>query len=265
MPLLLDQVLGECDSAHAASMRPELKAEIIRYTRVSCTLRCRPSRAPIADVSRMSSAMKTLMRWTRWLALACVLAGSAHSHRLRSLRAAGTTAKATFAGGCFWCMEPPYDKLPGVISTTSGYMGGKTKNPTYEQVIDRHDRARRSRAGRIRPGEGELREAAGSVLAQHRPDAARRPVLRSRLAVPQRDLLSRRRAAEARRSVEGGAREEQAVQGRHRHRDHRRAASSTAPRNITRISTRRIRRATSSTAAGCGRDARLQALWGSSG
>jgi peptide-methionine (S)-S-oxide reductase len=41
---------------------------------------------------------------------------------------------ATFAGGCFWCMEPPYDKLDGVVSTTSGYMGGKTKNPTYQQV-----------------------------------------------------------------------------------------------------------------------------------
>ena len=43
-------------------------------------------------------------------------------------------ATATFAGGCFWCMEPPYDKLDGVISTTSGYMGGPTRNPTYEQV-----------------------------------------------------------------------------------------------------------------------------------
>jgi len=43
-------------------------------------------------------------------------------------------AKATFAGGCFWCMEPPFDELDGVISTTSGYIGGKTKNPTYEQV-----------------------------------------------------------------------------------------------------------------------------------
>ena len=42
--------------------------------------------------------------------------------------------KATFAGGCFWCMEPPFDELPGVISTTSGYTGGHTKNPTYEQV-----------------------------------------------------------------------------------------------------------------------------------
>ena len=45
-----------------------------------------------------------------------------------------TTAVATFAGGCFWCMEPPYDKLPGVLSTTSGYMGGKKRYPTYEEV-----------------------------------------------------------------------------------------------------------------------------------
>ncbi|HET9340556.1 MAG TPA: peptide-methionine (S)-S-oxide reductase MsrA [Casimicrobiaceae bacterium] len=45
-----------------------------------------------------------------------------------------TTAIATFAGGCFWCMEPPYDKLPGVLSTTSGYMGGKKRYPTYEEV-----------------------------------------------------------------------------------------------------------------------------------
>lgn len=43
-------------------------------------------------------------------------------------------AKATFAGGCFWCMEPPFDKLNGVVSTTSGYIGGHTKNPTYEAV-----------------------------------------------------------------------------------------------------------------------------------
>jgi len=44
------------------------------------------------------------------------------------------SAKATFAGGCFWCMEPPFDKLPGVISTTSGYTGGQKKNPTYQEV-----------------------------------------------------------------------------------------------------------------------------------
>ena len=42
--------------------------------------------------------------------------------------------KATFAGGCFWCMEAPFDKLPGVVSVTSGYTGGTVKNPTYKQV-----------------------------------------------------------------------------------------------------------------------------------
>lgn len=44
------------------------------------------------------------------------------------------TRVATFGGGCFWCMEPPYDNLDGVKSTTSGYMGGELENPTYEQV-----------------------------------------------------------------------------------------------------------------------------------
>jgi peptide-methionine (S)-S-oxide reductase len=43
-------------------------------------------------------------------------------------------AKATFAGGCFWCMEKPFDTLPGVVSTTSGYTGGQTINPSYRQV-----------------------------------------------------------------------------------------------------------------------------------
>lgn len=44
------------------------------------------------------------------------------------------TQKAYFAGGCFWCMEPPFDKVKGVISTTSGYYGGVQANPTYETV-----------------------------------------------------------------------------------------------------------------------------------
>lgn len=46
----------------------------------------------------------------------------------------GQVAVATFGGGCFWCMEPPFDKLPGVISTVAGYTGGKLANPSYEQV-----------------------------------------------------------------------------------------------------------------------------------
>jgi peptide methionine sulfoxide reductase msrA/msrB len=42
--------------------------------------------------------------------------------------------KATFAGGCFWCMEPPFEKLDGVKSVVSGYTGGDEKNPSYKQV-----------------------------------------------------------------------------------------------------------------------------------
>ena len=46
----------------------------------------------------------------------------------------GKTEKAIFAGGCFWCMETPFEKLPGVISAVSGYTGGFKENPTYEEV-----------------------------------------------------------------------------------------------------------------------------------
>lgn len=47
---------------------------------------------------------------------------------------AATEEKATFAGGCFWCMEPEFKTIPGVSSVVSGYTGGTTENPTYEQV-----------------------------------------------------------------------------------------------------------------------------------
>lgn len=42
--------------------------------------------------------------------------------------------KATFAGGCFWCMVKPFDQQPGIIEVVSGYTGGHVENPTYEQV-----------------------------------------------------------------------------------------------------------------------------------
>lgn len=45
-----------------------------------------------------------------------------------------STAVATFAGGCFWCMEPVFDALDGVLSTTSGYTGGSLRDPSYEEV-----------------------------------------------------------------------------------------------------------------------------------
>src|SRR5258708_32848813 len=70
---------------------------------------------------------------TRLLFLAAaILTGFALTGHTQAPKPA--VAKATFAGGCFWCMDPPYDKLPGVISTTSGYTGGQNPNPTYEEV-----------------------------------------------------------------------------------------------------------------------------------
>lgn len=58
------------------------------------------------------------------------------ARRAEKVQAANSDKRetATFAGGCFWCMEPPFDKLDGVISTTAGYTGGQTKNPSYEEV-----------------------------------------------------------------------------------------------------------------------------------
>ena len=66
------------------------------------------------------------------VAIFLVLGGLAHG--AESTSGSAPMAKATFAGGCFWCMEPPYDELDGVISTISGYTGGTKKKPSYEQV-----------------------------------------------------------------------------------------------------------------------------------
>jgi peptide-methionine (S)-S-oxide reductase len=65
---------------------------------------------------------------------AMLFLGAAVLGSVSAQTAPATTAKATFAGGCFWCMEPPFDKLDGVISTTSGYTGGTKVNPTYQEV-----------------------------------------------------------------------------------------------------------------------------------
>ena len=74
------------------------------------------------------------MRRRLTAALFGVAAGLAAGFALAQNEAHAGTETAIFAGGCFWCMEPPFDELNGVVSTTSGYTGGSTVNPSYQQV-----------------------------------------------------------------------------------------------------------------------------------
>lgn len=81
---------------------------------------------------------------TRRLAMIALMAGALAAGLTASMQASEQTRdmttmttnlqKATFAGGCFWCVEADFDKVPGVIATVSGYTGGSEKNPTYKQV-----------------------------------------------------------------------------------------------------------------------------------
>jgi peptide-methionine (S)-S-oxide reductase len=77
--------------------------------------------------------MNTIKRTIRALA-AGLTVGIAATSMAQTAAPAPATAKAVFAGGCFWCVESDFDKVPGVLSTVSGYTGGRTANPTYEQV-----------------------------------------------------------------------------------------------------------------------------------
>ncbi len=65
-------------------------------------------------------------------------------------------AVATFAGGCFWCIEASFDEVPGVVRTVSGYTGGKFENPSYEQVSERRYRTPGERAGVLRSSPHQL-------------------------------------------------------------------------------------------------------------
>jgi peptide-methionine (S)-S-oxide reductase len=67
--------------------------------------------------------------------LSCILLIGLAGQTPRSSRLTSETI-ATFAGGCFWCMEPPFEKHAGVISVTSGYTGGTKRHPTYEEVSE---------------------------------------------------------------------------------------------------------------------------------
>ena len=77
---------------------------------------------------------QTMMRSIGLAVLASALLAPGAWGQTPAPAAGAQLKKAAFAGGCFWCMQPPFDALDGVVSTTVGYAGGRTKNPTYEQV-----------------------------------------------------------------------------------------------------------------------------------
>jgi peptide-methionine (S)-S-oxide reductase len=68
------------------------------------------------------------------LTLAIFLSGSWNAQSASQAGVDGTLSRAYFAGGCFWCMEEAFEKVEGVLSATSGYMGGTVANPSYEEV-----------------------------------------------------------------------------------------------------------------------------------
>jgi len=76
------------------------------------------------------------LQWLAVVAAALALAASVGADPAPSAAQpqSGELATAIFAGGCFWCVEADFEKVPGVVKAESGYIGGKSQNPTYEQV-----------------------------------------------------------------------------------------------------------------------------------
>ena len=110
--------------------------------------------------------------------------------RLQRMRLSG---KAYFAGGCFWCMEEVFEKVEGVLSATSGYMGGTVANPTYEEVSAGRTGHAESVEVVYDPAKVSYQKASGRLLAQRRSDHTECTVLRPWQPVSLRHFLSDRR------------------------------------------------------------------------
>ena len=83
----------------------------------------------------MKTNLVPIMEFLGWMMIPLLVATvSGAAENGGEEKQAPQTATATFAGGCFWCMESPFDRRDGVLSVTVGYTGGQKKNPTYEEV-----------------------------------------------------------------------------------------------------------------------------------
>ena len=186
-----------------------------------------------------------------WIALGGGLLLATLSGRRRE-RPRRRTATATFAGGCFWCMETPFEKLPGVVSTTVGYTGGTTKNPTYEEVSaggTGHAESVQIVYDPQKISYEKLLDVFWHNIDPLTPNAQfcdHGNQYRSAIFYHDDD------AATPRRGVEAEARGVEALQAADRHADRRGQRRSTRPRNTIRSITRRIPRGTSTTAGTAG-------------
>ena len=172
--------------------------------------------------------------------------------------------EGVFAGGCFWCVEADFDKVDGVLSTTSGYTGGNVANPTYEQVSAKRTGHAEAVEIVFDPKKVSYDKLVEKFWRTIDPTTKDRQFCDGGTPVPHGDLHPRCGRSAASRRPRGGAGEEQAVQGADRHRDRAGRARSTRPRNITRTTTKNPVRYNFYRLS-CGRDARLKELWGGGG
>lgn len=128
-----------------------------------------------------------------------------------------SSATATFAGGCFWCVESDFEKVPGVLKVVSGYSGGDGVNPTYETYGAKgHIEAVQVFYDPAKVTYAQLLD----VLWRHiDPTDAGGAVCRQGGRVPERHFLSQRRAAETRGKIQGGTGEIRSVYQTDRDRD----------------------------------------------
>jgi peptide-methionine (S)-S-oxide reductase len=85
-------------------------------------------------MKRLAPLVLALLAFGLMAAIAAENKDGDMTEKQRVAAVSANTQRAIFAGGCFWCMEPPFEKLPGVLTVTSGYTGGQVPEPTYKQV-----------------------------------------------------------------------------------------------------------------------------------